>query len=479
MTKYPELKLFINGTWCTGSDGKSEPVLNPATEQVIGELPHASQSDLDEAIASATKGFEIWRKTPAHQRARIMCDAAALIRQRAEKIAIALTLENGKPLPEARMEVLGSADILEFSGEQAKRIFGDIRPGRAPGVRYLVQKDPVGVALSFTPWNFPFNTLARKISPALAAGCSVIAKAAEETPASAVAFVQALNDAGLPAGVLNLVFGNPSQVSSHLIAAQPVRKVSFTGSVAVGKHLAGLAAQRMMRTTMELGGHSPVVVFDDVDIGKAADLLVAGKFRNAGQICIAPTRFYVQDRIYSDFVDAFVEKAAAIKVGDGMNPKTQMGPLANSRRLDAMETLVDDARSHGVDVLTGGERIGNKGYFFAPTVIKDAPDNSMVMTQEPFGPIAPITSFSSVEEVAARANSLEFGLAGYAVTTSLERANAISDALEVGMMGINTVAVASPETPFSGVKESGYGIEGGPESLDPFLTTKSVAQASL
>ena len=479
MATYPELNLLINGTWRKGSDGESEPVLNPATEEPLGEVPHASVADLDEALSAAESGFAVWRTTPPYERARTICAAAALVRERLEEIATALTLENGKPIAEARKEVAGSADILEFAGEQAKRVFGNIVPGRIPGVRHLVQKEPVGVTLSFTPWNFPINTFARKIGPALAAGCSVVAKAAEETPASAAALAKALDDAGLPAGVLNLVFGVPAEISSHLMASPAVRKISFTGSVPVGKHLAGLAAQRMQRTTMELGGHSPVVVFDDVDIGKAADLLVAGKYRNAGQVCISPTRFYVQERIYEDFVGAFVERAQKIVVGDGFDPDTQMGPLANDRRLDAMTGFVDDAASRGATIAAGGERIGNRGYFFAPTVIKNAPDDCRVMTEEPFGPLAPMTRFSGIDEVAGRANALQVGLAAYAVTRSLDRATRISDALDAGMVGINTVAVASPEAPFSGVKESGYGIEGGPDSLEPFLAQKAVAQTSL
>jgi succinate-semialdehyde dehydrogenase/glutarate-semialdehyde dehydrogenase len=479
MTNYPQLELLIDGTWRQGSDGASEPVLNPATEETLGYVPHASAKDLDDALAAADRGFKAWKSTPAHERARIMCDAASLIRTRVEEIALALTLENGKPLAESRMEVLGSADIVEFSGEQAKRIFGSIVPGRAPGVRYLVQKEPVGVTLSFTPWNFPFNTLARKIAPALAAGCSVIAKAAEETPASAVAFVKAFEDAGLPPGVLGLVFGVPAEVSSHLIASPSVKKISLTGSVPVGKHLASLAAQQMQRTTMELGGHAPVIVFDDADVEKAADLLVGGKFRNAGQICISPTRFFVQDHVYDAFVDAFVDRTKSIVVGDGTHPDTMMGPLANDRRLDAMAGLVDDAKAKGASIATGGDRIGNRGFFFAPTVIRDTPDNCRVMTEEPFGPLAPMTRFSGIDEVAERANALSLGLAAYIVTPSLERATAMSDALEVGMVGVNTVAVASPEAPFSGVKDSGYGIEGGPDSLEAYLAPKSVAQTSL
>ncbi|WP_323772522.1 NAD-dependent succinate-semialdehyde dehydrogenase [Antarctobacter sp.] len=476
MNAYPDLKLLINGEWRSSATGATLDVINPATEEVLGALPAAAPEDLDAALQSAKRGFATWRAMSPYARAQIMMDAARLIRERTEAIAAVVTLENGKPLAEARMEIGTVVDILQFSAEEGKRLHGRIVEGRAPGVRHYVVKEPVGVCLAITPWNFPINTVAKKIGAALGAGCSVILKASNETPASAIVLAQALVDAGLPAGVVNVVFGPSAQLTKHLMASDIVRKVSLTGSVPVGKQLATLASDRMQRLTMELGGHAPVVVFDDVDIGKAVDLLVPGKFRNAGQICISPTRFFVQDAIYSDFVDAFTERAAAIKVGNGMEDGTLMGPLANYRRLSAMDSFVEDARNRGATITTGGERIGNHGYFFAPTVIKDAPDDSMVMTEEPFGPLAPMTRFGSIDEVAERANALELGLASYALTNSLDRATQIGDALQAGMVGINTVAVAIPETPFGGVKESGYGVEGGPESLEHYVVPKSIAQ---
>lgn len=475
MSDYPVLKMLIDGVWCDGATGATQEVINPATEEVLAHLPAAAPADLDAALASAQRGFLAWRAMSPYARAAILVGAAGLIRERTERIAAAVTQENGKPLAEARMEVGTVVDILEFSAEEGKRLHGRIVEGRAVGVRHHVVKEPVGVCLAITPWNFPINTVAKKIGAALGAGCSVILKASNETPASAILLVQALVDAGLPAGVVNVVFGPSAQVTAHLMASDVVRKVSLTGSVPVGKQLAVLAAERMQRLTMELGGHAPVVVFDDVDIGKAVDLLVPGKFRNAGQICISPTRFFVQDAIYSDFVAAFTERAAAIRLGNGMASDTMMGPLANARRLSAMDSFVEDARARGATITTGGQRIGNRGYFYAPTVIKDAPDDCMVMTEEPFGPMAPMTRFSSIDEVAARANALELGLASYAVTNSLDRATRIADTLQAGMVGINTVGVAIPETPFGGVKESGYGVEGGPESLDHYVVPKSIA----
>lgn len=475
MHAYPDLKMMIDGAWCAGSTGATQEVINPATEEVLAALPAAAPEDLDAALQSAKQGFAIWRALSLYARARILIDAAHLIRDRTEAIATAVTLENGKPLAEARMEVGTVVDILEFSAEEGKRLHGRIVEGRAPGVRHHVVKEPVGVCLAITPWNFPINTVAKKLGVALGAGCSVILKASNETPASAICLVQALVDAGLPAGVVNVVFGPSAQVTSHLMASDIVRKVSLTGSIPVGKQLAVLAAERMQRLTMELGGHAPVVVFDDVDISKAVDLLVPGKFRNAGQICISPTRFFVQDAIYSDFVAAFSERAAAIKVGNGIDGDTMMGPLANARRLSAMDGFVEDARARGATITTGGARIGNHGYFYAPTVIKDAPDDSLVMTEEPFGPMAPMTRFASIDEVAERANALNLGLASYALTNSLDRATRISDALQAGMVGVNTVGVAIPETPFGGVKESGYGVEGGPESLEHYVVPKSIA----
>ncbi len=474
---YTDLALHIGGAWRNGDGRQGEDVINPATEKPLGHLPHASASDLDEALAAATKGFELWRATSAYDRAKVLRQAANLVRERAEPIGRIMTQEQGKIFAESRLEVLVTADIIEWFAEEGRRAYGRIIPGRVKGLRQLVVQEPVGVVAAFTPWNFPTLTPARKIGASLAAGCSIIIKPSEETPGSCVELVRCFIDAGLPAGVLNMVFGVPAKVSEHLIASEMVRKISFTGSVPVGKHLAGLAAKGMKRATMELGGHSPVVVFADADPEKTADTVAAFKYRNAGQVCISPTRFYVQEGVYDRFLKRFTEVANGIKLGDGLEAGVTMGPLANARRLDAMEAIVNDSRSRGGKIVAGGKRRGNQGYFFEPTVVTDLPDDSKLMTQEPFGPIAPVVTFKTFEEVVARANSLPFGLAAYAFTSSERTATAIGDALEAGMVGVNSVAVSSPETPFGGIKDSGYGHEGGIEGLEAYTAKKFIAQA--
>jgi succinate-semialdehyde dehydrogenase/glutarate-semialdehyde dehydrogenase len=474
---YTDLALYIGGAWRNGDGRQGEDVVNPATEKPLARLPHAGASDLDQALEAAKKGFEVWRATSAYDRAKVLRKAAGLVRERAEPIARIMTQEQGKVLAESRLEVLVTADIIEWFAEEGRRAYGRIIPGRAKGMRQLVVQEPVGVVAAFTPWNFPTLTPARKIGASLAAGCSIIIKPSEETPGSCVELVRCFVDAGLPADVLNLVFGVPANVSEHLIASDLVRKISFTGSVPVGKHLAGLAAKGMKRATMELGGHSPVVVFADADPEKTADTIAAFKYRNAGQVCISPTRFYVQEGVYDRFLKRFTEFAGAIKLGDGLEQGVTMGPLANARRLDAMEAIVSDSKSRGGNIVTGGKRRGNQGYFFEPTVITDVPDDSKLMTQEPFGPIAPVVAFKTFEEVVARANSLPFGLAAYAFTSSARTATAIGDALEAGMVGVNSVAVSAPETPFGGIKDSGYGHEGGIEGLEAYTVKKFIAQA--
>jgi succinate-semialdehyde dehydrogenase / glutarate-semialdehyde dehydrogenase len=474
---YTDLALHIGGAWRNGDGRQGEDVVNPATEKALGHLPHASASDLDEALAAAKKGFEVWRATSAYDRAKVLRKAANLVRERAEPIARIMTQEQGKVLGESRLEVLTTADIIEWFAEEGRRAYGRIIPGRAKGTRQIVLQEPVGVVAAFTPWNFPTLTPARKIAASLAAGCSIIIKPSEETPGACVELVRCFIEAGLPAGVLNLVFGVPATVSEHLIASDVVRKISFTGSVPVGKHLAGLAAKGMKRATMELGGHSPVVVFADADPEKTADTIAAFKYRNAGQVCISPTRFYVQEPVFDRFLKRFTEFANAIKLGDGLEAGTTMGPLANARRLDAMEAIVSDSKSRGAKIVTGGKRGGNQGYFFEPTVITDLPDDSKLMTQEPFGPIAPVVTFKSFDEVVARSNSLPFGLAAYAFTSSGQTATAIGDALESGMVAINNVVISTPETPFGGIKESGYGHEGGIEGLEAYTSKKFISQA--
>lgn len=474
---YTELKLFIDGKWLNGEGRKGEDVINPATGKVLAHLPHASKADLDEALAAAAKGFQVWKSTTAYDRAKIMRKAADLLRERADHVSGVQTQEQGKVYAESRAEVMTSADIIDWYAEEGRRAYGRIVPGRMKGVRQIVTQEPVGVVAAFTPWNFPTLTPVRKIAGALAAGCSIIIKASEETPGGCVELVKCFADAGLPAGVLNLVFGVPANVSEHLIPSDIVRKVSFTGSIPVGKHLAALTGKHMKRATMELGGHSPVVVFADADPEKAADTIAAFKYRNAGQVCISPTRFYVQEASYSKFVARFTEYAKGLKLGDGMEKGTTLGPLANPRRLDAMESFVNDAKARGGKIQAGGSRHGNQGFFFQPTVVTDIPDDSKIMTEEPFGPIAPIVPFKTFDEVVARANSLPFGLAGYAFTSSSATATAIGDAIQSGMVGVNSVAISTPETPFGGVKESGYGSEGGVEGLQAYMNTKFISQA--
>ncbi|MBV9347505.1 MAG: NAD-dependent succinate-semialdehyde dehydrogenase [Pseudolabrys sp.] len=476
-TAYTDLKLYIDGKWLNGEGRKSEDVINPATGKVLAKLPHASKADLDAALAAAEKGFKVWKAMSAYDRSKIMRKAADLLRERHDHVAKVQTQEQGKVYPESRMEVLTSADIIDWYAEEGRRSYGRIVPGRVKGVRQIVVQEPVGVVAAFTPWNFPTLTPVRKIAGALAAGCSVIIKASEETPGGCVELVKCFADAGLPEGVLNLVFGVPAEVSEHLIGSEVVKKVSFTGSIPVGKLLAGLAAKGMKKATMELGGHSPVMVFADADPEKAADTIAAFKYRNAGQVCISPTRFYVHENGYNKFVARFTEYAKNIKLGDGLEKGTTMGPLANPRRLDAMESIVNDAKARGGKVAAGGSRHGNQGFFFQPTVLTDIPDDSKIMTQEPFGPIAPIVPFKTFDEVMERANSLEFGLAAYAFTNSSATANAVGDAIESGMIGINSVAISTPETPFGGVKESGYGSEGGIEGLEAYMNVKFISQA--
>jgi succinate-semialdehyde dehydrogenase / glutarate-semialdehyde dehydrogenase len=473
---YANLQLFIDGQWLDADGRAGEDVLNPATEKPLAHLPHASAADLDRALEAAKKGFSVWRAVSAYDRAKIMRKAADLMRERYDAISKTLVQEEGKAYPEARAEVITSADIIEWYAEEGRRAYGRIIPGRGK-LRQIVIQEPVGIVAAFTPWNFPALTPARKIGGALAAGCALILKASEETPGACVEMVRCFADAGLPAGVLNLVFGVPAKISEHLIAKDEVRKISFTGSIPVGKHLATLAAKGMKRATMELGGHSPVVVFADADPEKSADTIAAFKYRNAGQVCISPTRFYVQEPVYDRFLARFTEYAKGLKVGDGMEKGVAMGPLANARRIDAMESFVRDAKDRGGKIVTGGQRRGNQGYFYEPTVITEVPDDAKIMTQEPFGPLAPVVTFKSLDEVVERANSLPYGLAAYAFTSSAHTANLIGDALQSGMVGVNSVAVSTPETPFGGVKESGYGSEGGLEGLQAYLNTKFISQA--
>ncbi len=473
---YPEVSLYVDGGWCKSAGGKSQPVLNPATGEAIGSVPVASRADLDRAINAAEKGFKAWRKVSAYDRYKLMRKAADILRGRADDIAKTMTMEQGKPLAEAKGEILLGADIIDWFAEEGRRAYGRVIPARTEGVYQLVIKEPVGPAAAFTPWNFPINQAVRKISAAIAAGCSVILKGPEETPGSCASLVQAYAEAGLPAGVLNLVFGVPAEISEYLIPHPAIRKISFTGSTAVGKQLAALAGQHMKRVTMELGGHAPAIVFDDADLDAAVKILSANKFRNAGQVCVSPTRFLVQEKLYAPFVEKFTAAAKALKVGDGLDPDTRMGPLANGRRVEAMERFVADATSKGAKLQTGGKRIGNKGFFFEPTVLTDVSLDSKIMNDEPFGPIAPIASFKDFDAAMAEANRLPYGLAAYAYTRSQKTAAALGQSIESGMVSINHHGLALPEVPFGGIKDSGYGSEGGLEAIESYFNTKFVTQ---
>jgi succinate-semialdehyde dehydrogenase/glutarate-semialdehyde dehydrogenase len=471
---YSDTRLLIDNQWVDAQSGKTLDVLNPATGAVIGKVAHAGTVDLDRALAAAQRGFEAWRKVSAHERAAVMRKAAALLRERAEAIARLLTQEQGKPLAEARVEVLAGADIVEWFANEGLRVYGRIVPSRNPNAQQLVIKEPVGPVAAFTPWNFPINQVVRKLGAALASGCSFLVKAPEETPAAPAALLGAFVDAGIPAGTVGLVFGNPAEISSYLISHPVIRKVTFTGSTPVGKELAALAGRHMKRVTMELGGHAPVIVADDADVALAVKAAGGAKFRNAGQVCISPTRFLVHRSLKDEFAKALVKHAEGLKLGDGLAEGTTLGPLANTRRLSAMSKVIDDARAKGATVATGGERVGKAGNFFAPTVLVDPPLESDVFNNEPFGPVAAIRPFDTLDEAIAEANRLPYGLAGYAFTRSIKNAHQLAQRLELGMLWINQPATPTAEMPFGGVKDSGYGTEGGPEAMEAYLVTKAV-----
>lgn len=475
---YPNTQLLINGVWRDGEGAASHDVSDPATGEVIGVVAHATRSDLDAALAAAETGLGVWSMTGVFERYKLMRRAADLLRERADRIAYVMTREQGKPLTEARSEVMSAADIIDWFAEEGRRAYGQIIPARQSDVMQMAIKLPVGVVAAFTPWNFPINQVVRKLSAALAAGCSIIVKAPEETPAAPAELIRAFVDAGVPAGVINLVYGIPAEISEYLIAHPLIRKISFTGSTPVGKHLAALAGQHMKRATMELGGHAPAMVFDDADTAKAIKLLSAAKFRNAGQVCIAPTRFLVQDRVFDAVVDGVSQAAQALKVGNGEAADTQMGPLANERRVLALETLIGDAIAQGAELRAGGQRIGNKGNFFAPTVLANVPLSARIMNEEPFGPVAIVNRFATLEDAIAEANRLPFGLASYAFTRSAETIRALGMRVDAGMTTINHIGLGLPEVPFGGVRDSGYGTEGGSEAIEAYLVTKFVTQVA-
>lgn len=475
--EYGELALYINGRFIGSGNGREgQPVINPATGETLAELPHATPQDLEDAVRGAAAAFEKWRLVPAIERARILRRAGELARERIDSIARNITLDQGKPLAEALGEVRVCSEHADWHAEECKRLYGRVIPARVPGVRQLAVREPVGVVAAFTPWNFPFNQAIRKIAAALGAGCTIVIKGAEDTPSAVVALARLFHDAGLPKGCLNVLWGVPAEVSDYLIRAEAVRKISFTGSVAMGKQLAALAGSYMKRSTFELGGHTPVVVCGDADIDAAAALLAAQKFRNAGQVCVSPSRIYVDRSVFDGFMATFLDRVASIRVGNGLNPQTSMGPLTHDRRIPQMLSFVEDAVSRQAKVETGGTAIGERGYFFAPTVVTNIPDTASLMTIEPFGPIAAVTTFADVDEVLGRANSLPYGLAALGFTGSARTSERLSAGLRAGMVSINHWGFGAPETPFGGIMDSGWGSEGGIETFDGYVNTKFVSE---
>ena len=472
------LAMLIDGRWLSaGSAGKMK-LVNPATGMGLADLPMAGDSEVDQALQAAQRGFLIWRATAPAERCAVILRAAQLIRERKAQIALVMTLEQGKPLRESEAEVIRAAELIEWAAEEGRRTYGLTIPA-PPDHRYLTFAEPLGPVAALTPWNFPAVAPARKIGSALAAGCSCILKPSELTPGTAVELTRAFQDAGLPAGVLNLLFGDPGAISSRLIASPIIRKVTFTGSVAVGKQLAELSARSMKPCLMELGGHSPTIVFPDTDLLKIAKASATAKFRNAGQVCTSPTRFFVHDLAYDAFTAALAEASRVLKLGDGRQTATQMGPLASERRVVAIERLVNDAVANGASTLTGGERARGEGFFFQPTVLGDVPTKARIMNEEPFGPVAVCRRFSTVEDVIQQANSLPYGLAAYLFTGSIHTAATVSRELDCGIVGVNTFAGSHPETPFGGVKDSGYGREGGTEGVRSYMATKLIVEGPL
>jgi len=473
-TPYPRIGLHINGKWIYDRLPNFK-VYNPSDEELLGTVPCASEADINDALAAAAKGFERWRAIQPEVRARIIKDAMALMLERKEEIASTITLEQGKPLADSRAEVLRASSFLEWDAEQSLRVYGDIMPS-GPQMQRHVLKLPVGPVAAFTPWNVPISSPARKISGALAAGCSVIIKPAEETPGAACQLVQCFIDAGLPPGVLQLVYGDPATISSTLICSSVIRMITLTGSVPVGKQLARLAGVSMKPALMELGGHAPVLIGEGVDATAIAQVACASKMRMAGQICASPTRFLIHHSVYDDFVTSLANAAGSFRVGDGFEPGVQMGPLINRRRVAEIEKLVIDAKAHGANVAAGGYPLGEQGHFYAPTVLSDVPLKALAMSHEPFGPVALCMPINDLDQALKIANSLPLGLSGYAFTNSLTDAARISQELECGVLSINHFGAPGADAPFGGVKDSGIGREGGSTSLDAYMVTKTVLQ---
>jgi succinate-semialdehyde dehydrogenase/glutarate-semialdehyde dehydrogenase len=477
---YPrELSLLVGGDWRGTAGRETVAVLNPATNEELGRLPVASEQDIDDAIAAADQAFRGWSAKSAWERAAVLQRAAALVEERRDRLAGILTLENGKPLADAQAEFDRVIEGIVYCAEECKRAYGRILPPRAHLLMQASVRRPIGPVAAFAPWNFPAFLAARKVAAALAAGCTVVLKPAEETPAICVELARAFVDAGVPDGALNVLFGVPAQISQKLIASNVIRKISFTGSVPVGKLLATQAGQYLKPVTMELGGHAPVLVFDDVNVEKVARACVQFKFRNAGQVCLSPSRFYVQENVADAFIETFTQIAKSLKVGDGLEPGVQMGPLNNKRRLAAARQFVEQAHGAGATVRTGGSSPSRAGNFFLPTVLTDLKEGASILTEEPFCPVAPILTFSTMEDGLAKANAVDFGLAAYAFTNRMERAAEFSERIEAGWIGINSFVPSLADAPIGGMKESGLGYEGGPEGLDAYQHLKFISQSNI
>lgn len=476
MSSYPELALLIGGRWVRSPS--SLPVVNPADNTVIGTVPVADPRDLDDAVAAADSGFQVWRRTPPVEREAVMMRAAALLRERVEYIATVMTLEQGKTLRESRLEILRAAGIIEWDAGEARRLYGRVIPA-GPDLQHTVMRQPIGVVAAFSPWNFPINAPARKIAGALAAGCSIVLKPSEETPGSAFLLAQAFRDAGLPDGVLNLVFGDPAEISRHLVCHPVVRMISLTGSTAVGRHLARLAADGVKPAVMELGGHAPVIVCADADPVQAARIAITGKARNSGQVCVSPTRFFVEEPVYERFVDEFARLAGNLRIGNGLSDDTDLAPLANERRVSAISTMIEDCNAQDARLVAGGRRIGRPGNYMPLTVFADVPDDAMAMREEPFGPLALLVPVRDLDHAIEKANALPYGLAAYAFTDRASTVRRLGDEVQCGNLAINHVVASFADTPFGGVKESGYGREGGTEGLQFYTTAKMISHKVL
>jgi len=474
--RYEPLCMYIDGEFVDAGNRSTQPVFNPADGSVLGELPNGRRDDFDRALDAAQRAFRLWRHESPLKRSDILRRIAQLTRERAPQIARNISLDQGKPLAEALGEVTSTAEHAEWHAEEGRRIYGRVVPARSPAVRQMVLREPIGVCAAFSPWNFPFNQALRKIVAALASGCTLILKGPAEAPSAIVALARLFHDAGLPPGCLNVVWGSADEISRHLIESPIVRMISFTGSVPVGKHLGALAGQHMKRATMELGGHAPVIVCDDADVDRAADMLAPYKFRNAGQVCVSPTRFLVHRSVFDRFVNRFLERTREVRVGRGIDAGVTMGPVASERRLKEMMAFAADARAGGGEIAIGGQRLGELGNFFTPTVVLNPTASSKLMQDEPFGPIAGILPFDELDEAIATANRLPFGLAAYAFTNSTQKAHALAIGIEAGMVNINHFGMAPAEIPFGGIKDSGFGSEGGTETFDSYLVTKLVTQ---